>query len=484
MKKQYLFCRICSKIKFMDKERKKRIQTIKLIITEILMVIAVVAIVIILTFLAMGYNVNKDGDLAQSGLLQLKSIPTGARIEIDDEIISPKTNMSRMLPAGQHSLKLEKEGYDTWEKEITSEAGWLLKIEYPRLFLKNRTKEKVREYQEGANLISASIDGSYIVYITKDNTKLKLLNIRGDDISETEYDISKYLGEATPDRVYWNKNDDKVLISAKNGEKNEWIVFNLRDMSSSMNVTAEFKMDFSMIKFGSLSGDKLLALENGNLRSISINDKTVTQVLAENVSDFSNNDNALFYVGQKKIGEENIRGVLMYQEGNEDILLKEVADGTVVKLANHTYLGRKYLDIAEDNHLFIYRGDYPTEDFGISEMELLIDAEIAVAPEEMGVFASEQLMIARNGGAVAVFDAELSKLTEYDLESTKVFFLDNYLVGTIQDGKLYARDFDGSNKRELAEAGRFGVISKNDKWLYYDYVIDSKTNIFREKILD
>ena len=138
----------------MDRERKKRIQTIKLIITEILMVVTVVAAVIILTFVAMGYNVNKDGDLAQSGLLQIKSIPTGATVAIDGGNVSAKTNTSKMLSAGEHSLKLTKDGYDSWSKDIDSKSGWLLKLDYTRLFLKNRTIEKVREYEKNIQIIS------------------------------------------------------------------------------------------------------------------------------------------------------------------------------------------------------------------------------------------------------------------------------------------------------------------------------------------
>ena len=88
----------------MDKEHKKKMHTIKVIITEIVMVLVAIVTVIVLTFLAMGYNVNRNGELGQSGLLQLKSIPTGAMVEIDGEIMFSKTNMSRMLSEGKHKL--------------------------------------------------------------------------------------------------------------------------------------------------------------------------------------------------------------------------------------------------------------------------------------------------------------------------------------------------------------------------------------------
>ena len=48
----------------MDKERLKRRQNIRLIITESIMTLTVIVMVIVLTFVAMGYKVGTDGEVS------------------------------------------------------------------------------------------------------------------------------------------------------------------------------------------------------------------------------------------------------------------------------------------------------------------------------------------------------------------------------------------------------------------------------------
>ena len=494
----------CGIIFAMDRERKKRIQTIKLIITEIIMVITVVAAVIILTFVAMGYNINKNGDLAQSGLLQVRSIPTGATVTIDDETIVAKTNMSRMLSAGQHFLKLTKNGYDTWTKKINSEPGWLLKLDYPRLFLQNRTIEKVREYDNNIQTISYDGEGEQILYKLEKEDKWILLNIAGDDVSETKYDLSKYLEKNEVKELFWDDNNDKVLMHTRNNDKNEWILIHLRNIENSINISKEFSLNIAKAGFMTDSGDRLIVLENGNLRTISVSEKTMSQVLAKNVEDFSYNNDAIAYVAgiiptseiiektnnktrsEKDFSADRLmRAIMMYTGNSADTFIMELAPDTPIKLALSDYLGKDYLAIAENNNLRIYRGTYPKGDESLLDMEQVLDGELKAAPNELKVWTEGELIMAKNGKDIAMFDAELSKLSEYEIEGENVFFPEKYMLGVVAGSKLIVRDFDGENRRELTTAeGSGGVISKNDKWLYYSLVVENKTNIFREKIVD
>ena len=111
--------------------------------------------------------------------------------------------------------------------------------------------------------------------------------------------------------------------------------------------------------------------------------------------------------------------------------------------------------------------------------------ELKITPEEFTSWSDGALLAAINGKDVAMFDAELTKLSEYEIEGNVVFFPDEYLLGTVADGKLIIRDFDGTNRRELAKAETTGgAISKNHKWLYYSLIVGNNTNIFRERIVD
>ena len=118
----------------MDRQRKKKIQNIRIMITNILMAISVIGIVFILMLIAMGYNFNENGGLEQSGLIQISSSPKGATVEIDNETQFGRTDISKMLSSGDHRVKISKDGYDSWERTIKVDAGLLTRIEWARLF--------------------------------------------------------------------------------------------------------------------------------------------------------------------------------------------------------------------------------------------------------------------------------------------------------------------------------------------------------------
>ena len=109
----------------MDKERRKKLQTTKLIITEIFMLVTIVVTVVILTFIVMGYRLTEDGKLEQSGLIGVDSIPTGATVFVDGEAYENKTNTSKILPEGQYEISLEKDGYTSWRKSVLVHSGLL-----------------------------------------------------------------------------------------------------------------------------------------------------------------------------------------------------------------------------------------------------------------------------------------------------------------------------------------------------------------------
>ena len=95
----------------MDKEKQRRMQSVRLIITEAVMTVVAVAMVIVLTFVAMGYKFNQDGGLSQNGLLQISTVPTGATVAIDGETLFARTDTSRSLSDGAHTVELSRAGY-------------------------------------------------------------------------------------------------------------------------------------------------------------------------------------------------------------------------------------------------------------------------------------------------------------------------------------------------------------------------------------
>ena len=128
----------------MDIDNLKRRQSLKVIVSEAVMVAAVIVTVIVLALVVSGYWLNSNFEVERQGMLQISSVPTGAEVEIDGTTSwLQRTNMSKVLPVGEHPIILTKNGYDTWSKTISITEGLLYRLHYPRLFLEKREKEIV-----------------------------------------------------------------------------------------------------------------------------------------------------------------------------------------------------------------------------------------------------------------------------------------------------------------------------------------------------
>ena len=173
---------------FEEREKQRRRQMIKVIIAEIGMTISVIAIAVVATLAAMGFFVTGNGKIEQSGLIQIHSMPTGATVEIDGNTVFSRTNLSRSLTPGEHSLKLSRDGYDSWQKTIKMSSGMLLRLYYPRLFLLERKPEVALRLEKGLEFYLPSNDQAYILYAPADSFKWNLINIRDDDPKVTQLD--------------------------------------------------------------------------------------------------------------------------------------------------------------------------------------------------------------------------------------------------------------------------------------------------------
>jgi len=77
---------------------------------------------------ANGYRLNKSRELVANGLLVANSDPSGAQIIIDGKLNSA-TNSTITLPLGSYNVKIKKEGYLEWQKQIDISQGVVTEID-------------------------------------------------------------------------------------------------------------------------------------------------------------------------------------------------------------------------------------------------------------------------------------------------------------------------------------------------------------------
>ena len=80
----------------------------------------------------------------------------------------------------------------------------------------------------------------------------------------------KYRFEGEIEEIIWSRDENRVLVKVRYEGKIEWLLVNLRDIASSLNLTKTFGMSFEQIEMIDNSANQLFVLENHQLRRINV----------------------------------------------------------------------------------------------------------------------------------------------------------------------------------------------------------------------
>lgn len=232
----------------MDFKEKQRRHNLRVIISEAIMVLTIAATVIILAFLVSGYWLNSDFEVERQGMLQISSVPTGADVTIDGITSSwlQRTNTSKMLSSGEHTIELSREGYDTWSKTINISEGLLYRVHYPRLFLNRREKESVYD-TIGTTRVFLSDNHEEMLLYLGDPSTLDVSIYQEIPVGITSEELSAVL----PDWSLLSLNS--VEIEAKNVSlRTLYDFFKVPKKESHKNTVADMNIDLD------LNGDEKL----------------------------------------------------------------------------------------------------------------------------------------------------------------------------------------------------------------------------------
>lgn len=534
MKKQDFFGhRVCYIIYSMSViEDKKRRQKIKVILAELAMVVSVAAIVAVALLAAMGFFVNSEGGIEQSGLVQIHSLPTGASVTLDGSTLFARTNLSRTIAEGEHEVKISRDGYDSWNKTIRMRPGILLRLYYPRLFLLDRRQENVADLGQELAFYAPSRDRANILFAEKLSAIWKWVDVKGDEVRTTELDMTETLpgiedGQFVGriEEVKWSANGDHVIVKAVYNDAAEWISVNLRDLKNSLNLTRTFGMNFEQVEMADGSAGKIFVLENQHLRRINTSDQEISRVLLDGITSFANRGGDIAYVTAKKSeADENLsaREIGVYRDGEKAGTTITTIPGDAkayVTLAN--YYGESYLGYAVGDQLSILYGLLPTyneNEADLSGLKELYQGEVlAFRPNTLSVSSGDGYFVAQNGKQLAIVSFETTELCQYEAQSAMLKWLDDDMLYTTQDQGIVAWDFDNTNERELVkfvpetiepkeaieevDTKSIGarvttttkqpvtsydvLLANNNKWLYYVTRVDDQAfKLVREKIRD
>ena len=463
----------------MNPTKTKRLESVKIIISESIMVIAVILTVVVLAFIVSGYWVNSDFKVERQGMLQISSIPTGAYISVDNDNDDPSwlsvtTNTSKVLSSGEHTVSLIKDGYDSWSKTINISEGLLYRLHYPRLFLKERASESVMDIETAT---SATVSPNREKAVVFNNTsEWQLLELNNETPKRTSLNVVKlFSGISVAENAEkglftgeiistdWDSDNNHLLMKVKNPDSVEWVLLDLKNLDRSINLTKEFGASFEDVKMLDSSSSSLLALQNRNLHRINLSNKSISSILVKNVIDFDHFENEIVFSAESEDDipdkERYYIGTLKIGDG-EPIRLKSSPVPTNVAISK--FYDDRYITTLYDNRVTTYKKDK-------NELAMVLEQELGFNPERMKVGHNGEFIIFSKDNTLATLDLESNSIREWVTDGPHFGWLDNDMIYSVSDSNLIVYDYDGLNRRELSDdvSGHFPVTITDDKWLYY-----------------
>lgn len=469
----------------MNQEDRARRQSRRVIISEIIMLLAVIATVSVLVLLVSGYWLNSDFKVERQGLLQISSIPAGANVTIDGSSSwLQRTNTSKVLASGEHSITLTKDGYDSWSKTVDIKEGLLYGIHYPRLFLKERTKDKV--YDVPTVTFATVSPNRNRLLLANNTTKWGLVNLDSNKIETKTIDVSKVFSSTSVDEssatlfageiisANWDSNSEHILFQVKSDDNYEWVVLNVRNPADSVNITRDFAANFEDIKILDNSASMLLAVRDGNLHKIDLSNRQISAIIAEKVHSFDHFETEIVFVADyvpssNAQGTPDVSSDASSESSPYYLGLVKIGDAeittlselrTSAKVAISKFYDDKYITLLSGDKLVLYKKDEFKEIFG---------ATLGFAPQKMKVGRDGNFIIMNDGSQIATLDMEAMATREWNVSGQTFGWLDDNMIYSVADGELSVYDFDGQNHRTLSKnvSSHFPVTITNDKWLYY-----------------
>ena len=444
----------------MDLEKRARRQSMRVIISEAVMVLAVIMMVVVLAMVVSGYWLNSDFEVERQGMLQISSVPTGANVEVDGE--SPwfqRTNTSKILSSGEHTIVLTKEGYDSWSKTINISEGLLYKLNYPQLFLKERTKEVVLN----ASLYTkATVSPNHkIMLLINNTTNWSILDLDNDKLKPTPVNLSTlFIGEESESAelinieilsLNWDEANEHVLAYIKNDSNAAWLLIDIKNPSKSINLTKAFLKDFTSVSIIDHSSKNLLVVSDNTLYKAEVGNLQLSTPIIKNVDSFDHFDSEIIYSANNQIG------IIKNIDKEPTIFLETKSPAKV-------FFGRfydtRYIFVIESDTLSVYEE---------KSSEPIFTSQLAISPSIIKVGPSSEFLLMNRGSDFVTLDMESMQIVNWSTKTDNFHWLDGHMIYTIEDGVLSVYDFDGLNHRTLSQnvSERFPVTITNNKWLYY-----------------
>lgn len=379
----------------------------------------------ILVFYTSGYSFDfQDRKIKKTGVLSIDIKPKDAQVYIN-EILIDKTIPIRLynkIPSTYH-LKLTKDGYKSWEKDIVIFSNQTTYIKDITL-IKENLPFKILDNLENIINIYGNNQSKNIIILTRTDTKCQLFSYdteieRNTSLLEFDCQTEPYVETSPFQNIFYLENTDKLVKQVYLANLNEPII-DLKKINFSFNKNEQIQKQWL-----NTNNSSILIQNKKNIFKIQNNKEEIFNTSTEEIwfIDKKNNfwifDKKLFLINQSKITEkynlnDKIEKIIDINE-NRIIAISD-RETIVYKIIDGQIIEKKYLNgtklyffnqewwllsdweinaIYEDARIeLINRGGYKILDLSIfdDDLNFLIKTENSLMVFNPGYFISTKLL--------------------------------------------------------------------------------------------
>lgn len=450
--------------------RKRRAHNIRLVVGYFLIAIVIGLATYVLNQAANGYGYNvKTGKIIENALLFVDSKPGNAEIYLNNQDKNTTTSARLILPAGDYTLTLKKDGYRDWSRQFTLNEQSVARYIYPFLFPVKPLITNLKTYPSLPGLVTQTPDRRWLlVQSSEASTQTPTFDMYDtgtldkdtpsvQQVSVPAGILTNYSQDSKLTEVEWSTDNNNLLLQHTYGSNSEFIIFNRAHPDQSFNVDKMFGVHPDQVALYNKKADQLYIWRQsgGLLQRGDTGNRTLGPILIKNVLTF------------KPYGKDLVTYVSDSNEPSGTVAARIWDDGNSYKL-NEFPAGSQYLvDAAQfqgdfyyaagsdaSDHINIYKNPLDELKNPVYAKALPMVALHISGAQKMGFSDNTRFIGAETDQQFAVYDFETQNSYEYSITETPsqlLRWMDGHrFIGTV-DGKVFVMDYDGTNKQLVTD---------------------------------
>jgi len=434
---------------------KKIIRTILFILVAILFLVLVPIII----GYSQGYRFDFEKKaIVQTGGIYLKVYPAQAKVYIDDKfkgqtrMINDDILIQNLLPK-KHKIKVEKDGYFAWEKELEVEKKMVTDakniILFPNNLKFNQIDSDVKNFYELS-------DGSFLI-LKKDS--IYLLNTQ-EEIKKLTV-ISPLLESLEIINVFsFPENSNLILKFTDNKTKIYYYLFNFKKIETSPQLLNFLDENSKNFFFDYKNNDIFYYQDKNKLKKINLTAiKELPETIVENILTYTLFKNYIYYLTEDGI----IESLDLESQKTSPILDKKIeinkeADYQISKINDDIFIkNNDCLYLLKENELEKFLNSVKTAILSPDEKKLLI-----ITNNEFWLFIQREIQVP----FLATPQQKLF-LSRFSQEvKNPLWIQDDYFLFTLGD-KIKISEIDTRSKLNIIDLAEFKeprvLFDKNHK---------------------